>query len=431
MAVRDTEIHSIYCKRLCDDVYLRKMKQSILTMKNSKRISAFLALAAMASAAFSSCDKNSSKEDEALALEIKIENIQPTGADMTVTPSDETSTFYYDVLGKDAYNHLLSEGLQTYFDGEVKAREDAYSMSREEVLEKLLSTGVTTFSFSSLKAITDYYAVAFGVESDGTVSTELFLEEFSTAAVKPSANTFEITVSNIANDGADYKVVPSVAEDNYVVDIWPKSLVDNIGDGETMRYFIEYNSYMLPMLTTAGEFELENEHVNQPGRDYYVIAFGYADNEPTTALFKKEFRTIGGDPAKCTFKFAYSEQAATSVKVKVTPSDKQVVYIWNVLDMKTFNEYKTEQKTDRQTLEYILNGGIEQQMEFDGVKRQHAVEALGRWSGYTTSDPEGYDEEKISGLTGGEEYIVWAVAVDADGNPEGEFYTDKFTTPAK
>mgnify|MGYP006918876822 CR=1 FL=1 len=46
-------------------------------------------------------------------------------------------------------------------------------------------------------------------------------------------------------------------------------------------------------------------------------------------------------------------------------------------------------------------------------------------------DPEGYDEENITGLTAGVEYIVWSVAVDAWGKPQGKFYTDTFTTPTE
>lgn len=387
--------------------------------------------AALAASAFSSCDKNGNPEpeDKVLSLEIKLENISTTGVDMSVTPSDEDKTFYFDVLGKEAYDHLTKEGVQVYFEGEVKAREDAYDMDREAVLRQLLSKGTASYSYTKLNTMTDYYAVAFGVEADGTVSTDVKLEEFSTLAVSPSANILAITVSNIANDGADYKVVPTVAEDSYVVDIWPKSLVDELGDGETMKYFIEYNSFMLPMLTSHGEFELENEEICQPGRDYYVIAFGISDNEPTTKLFKKEFTTVGGDPAKCSFSFSFLDVTAKKAVVKVTPSDKQVVYIWNVLDMSTFNKYKETCGSDRATLEYILNGGIELTMENEGIKRQQAVESLGRWSGYTSSDEEGADEETIFDLSGGEEYIVWAVAVDAEGNTEGEFYSDKFTTP--
>lgn len=403
-------------------------------MRTLKKFGACLALAAIASAAFSSCEKSNNGPEEPaepVTLEISLENLTATGVDMTVTPSVEDSTFYFDILGKDAYNQLEAEGLQTFFDNEVQARQEAYELSRSEVITKMLTKGVSSHSYTKLTSATDYYAIAFAVTEDGKVSSSFALKDFNTEAVHPSENVLDITVSNIAADGADYSVKASNQEDTYLVDIWLKDLVDELGDGETMRYFIEYNSYMIPMLTASGDFSLENEQVCQPGREYYVIAFGYADGEPTTKLFKKEFKTVGGDPAACTFKYDYSNLTSTKVKIKVTPSDKQVVYIWNVQDMKTFNTYKNTCKTDEATLEYILNGGIEQTMESEMVKRQQAVEGLGRWSGYTTSDPEGYDEETISGLTGGEEYIVWAVAVDVNGKPQGKFYTDKFTTPAE
>lgn len=401
-------------------------------MKRFTRFFAAVALSASVFAAYS-CDKNEDPaEPEGLTFTLRLDGTTPTSTDLTVTPSDASATYYYDLLGKEAYDHLTSEGAQVYFDGELKLREEAYKdeLTRDEILAKMLSTGEAMFSFTKLVASTDYYAVAFGVNSEGKVTTEVAWNGFTTPAVNPSHNGLTITVSNIANDGADYEVTPT-NDDTYVCDIWPKSLVDELGDGETMRYFIEYNSFYIPMMTVSGKTKVENENVNQPGREYYVIAFGYEDGEPTTQLFKKEFKTIGGDPAKCSFTFSTSNVTAEKATVKVVPSDKQVVYIWNVLDMPKYNEFKKEQGSDTATLEYILNGGIEEQMEFDMCKRQQAVEALGRWSGFTTSDEDGADTEGISGLAPSTEYIVWAVAVDAKGKPEGQFYTSKFTTPEK
>lgn len=405
-------------------------------MKTVRRICAALALAATMTAAFTSCEKNekpgqgeNGDDTKPLTLEITLEDITSSGVDMTVTPSDDDKTFYFDILGKEAFELFKSDGTQKYFDTEVRIRQEAYELTKEETIANMLSKGFSGLTYTKLSPATEYYAVAFAVSAEGKTAETFVQKSFSTEAVKPTSNVLDITVSNIADDGTDYSVKASDADAPYLVDIWLKDLVDELGDEETMKYFIEYNYYLINMLTATGDFTLENEHVCQPGREYYVIAFGYSDGEPTTQLYKKEFKTVGGDPASCTFSFSFSEITSTSAKIKVTPSDKKVVYIWNVQDMTTFNKYKQTYGTDEATLEYILNGGIEQIMEIDMVKRQQAVESLGRWSGYTTSDPEGYDEETVSELPAGEEFIVWAVAVDVNGNPQGKFYTQKFTTP--
>ena len=393
-----------------------------------KRFFATLSCAALAVALLPSCDKKSPEAPE-LSFEIDLSNLQPTGVDLKVVPTLDDATYYYDVLSEEAMEFVLEAGLQTYFDGEVEGRMEAYSLTREEVLAKLLSKGEVSYSFTKLVSLSDYHAVAFGVSAEGEVTTELFHEDFSTPAVSPSDNVLDISVSNIEADGADYSVKASNQNDPYVVDIWSKSLVDELGDRGTMDYFIEYNSFMLPMLTCTGDFTLQNEQVCQPGRDYYVIAFGCSDGEPTTKLYKKEFKTVGGDPAKCSFKFTYPEQTPERVKIRVTPSDKKVVYIWNVADIPTFNTLKDNKGSEQAAFEALLEDNISTEMENQGIKRQQAVESLGRWSGYTTSDAEGYDEENIYGLTAGAGYIAWAVAVDADGKPEGAFYSDQFTTP--
>lgn len=396
-------------------------------MTNLKKMIA--ACAACMAVLVTGCNK-SGEEVEKLQLTISLENLTSTSVDMTVTPNTD-GTYYYDVLGKSAYDNMMSEGTQTFIDNEIQRREEAYSLSREEVLAKLLSSGASTFSFKSLSAATDYYAVAFGVNSDGTVSTEVVLNEFNTPAVAPSDNELEITIKSVYDDGADYTVTPSDKEATYLVDIWSKSIVDELGDGETMRYFIEYNSFMIPMLSCRDVFDYTNEQTWQPNREYYVIAFGYADGEPTTKLYKKEFKTTGGDPANCAFTFKVDNIKTDNAVVTVTPSDKKVVYIWNVFDMKRFNGFKQTYKTDEETLAYILDGYIKETMESEGIKLQQAVESLGRWSGYADLDGQGSDQEKIFGLSGGEEYIVWSVAVDDKGKPLGKFYTTKFTTPTE
>ncbi len=387
------------------------------------------AIVALCTLVLSACHKSGKDTPEILTFKLEVTDITSTSAHTAVTPTIEDATYYFDVLGKEGFDSIRDD-VQSYLDSEVKRRAEAYSITETEVLEKILSKGVQTFDFKSLSPLSDYYLIAFGVSSEGKVTGDLEYMDFSTEAVSPSANVLSIDLGTIYADGADYTVTPTVDADSYAVDIWSKSMVDELGDGGTISYFIEYNSYLMFSLTTSGKFDFNNEQdgkVWQPGREYYVVAFGYDMNsgEATTKLFKKEFKTEGGNPATCTFKFT-TIQANSTVKVKVVPSDKKVVYIWNIMDMTTFNKYKTTYKTDEATLAFLLNGNIEEQMEFDMCKRQQAVEALGRWSGYTSSDEEGADNETFRDLTSGEEFIAWAVAVDAEGNPEGKFYTDKF-----
>ncbi len=394
-----------------------------------KTFIAKLAFALLGIAALSSCHKSKTEEPSVLMFKLEVTDITSTSAHTAVTPTSDDATYYFDVLGKEGFDAIQAD-LQSYLDGEVKRRAEAYSLTEAEVLEKLLSKGPQTYDFKSLSPLSDYYLIAFAANTQGEVTGGLSYMDFSTEAVNPSTNTLDITIGDIFADGADYTVTPSVEEDSYAVDIWSKSMVDALGDGGTISYFLEYNSYLMFSLTTSGKFDFVNEtdgKVWQPGRDYYVVAFGYDQNsgQATTKLFKKEFRTEGGDPATCTFTFSVTQENSI-VNVKVVPSDKKVVYIWNIMDMTTFDKYKETYKTDESTLAYILNGGIEELMTNDMCKRQLAVEALGRWSGYTSSDEEGADNENFKGLTQGETFIAWAVAVDADGVPEGQFYTSKF-----
>ncbi len=390
---------------------------------------AAIVFAAFAAATLSACDKTDDPTPTPLTFTVAKSDLISTGVTIEITPSDATASYYFDVLATDIYNNVKEAGFQTFFNSEIERRMAAMSASREEALAKMLSKGVDNFTYKSLTAQTDYYIVVFGADAAGNIVGEPYAEPFSTPAVDPSKNELTISVSNVATDGADYAVKASVADDMYFADIWSKSLVDELGDEAFMNYCIEYNGFYMDVLSTSGDFELANEHVCQPGRDYYVVAFGYNKGFPTTKLFKKEFTTVGGDPKSCTFKYDFSEYTSSSVKIKVTPSDKKTVYIWNVTATYRIDELMAGGKTKSEAFSYVLNYLIDASVKADGLYRQQVVETMGRWSGFTTSDPEGYDVEKISGLDPGS-YYVWAVCVDALGNPLGDFAYEQFTIKA-
>lgn len=383
--------------------------------------------------ALNSCNKTEEIPTPAtLSLNISVTEVTTNSAHVEITPSNDESTYYFDLLSRENYNNVLEAGVQAFLDAEIDRRVEASGASREEAFARIASKGPDTYDFTNLQPAKDYVVIAFGVHSSLQVCTDLFDEAFSTEIAAPSDNVLEITVDKVYDDGVDYTVNPS-NEDTYLVDVWPVSLVDELGDFGTIEYYMDYNGFMLDYMATSGEYVYSNERVWQPGRDYYVIAFGYADGEATTRLFKKEFRTEGGDPAKCTFTFDVTDIRTDRAEVKVVPSDKQVVYIWDVLDVKTFDKYTEEQGSILAAHKYVLEGLIEQTMGNEFTKRQLAVEMLGRWSGYTASDddPEGADIETIFDLEAGTEYIVWAVPVDADGKPETDFASVRFTTAAE
>lgn len=378
--------------------------------------------------ALSSCtEQNDTPTPTDMNLHIKVTDITATSAHVEVEPTNDIWNYYFDVIRGEFLEVLTKETAQQFLDDEIDKRVENSGLSREDAFATMASKGADSHDFSNLNPNTEYAALAFGVDEELKINTRVFIKEFTTEFVPLSDNEFTITIDNRYNDGVDYTVTPTVEEDSYQVDIWPKSLVDELGDMGTINYYMDYNSFMLEWNAATGEFIYDNESICQPGRDYYVIAFGYADGEATTKLFKKEFRTIGGDPAKCTFTFEVSEIQSDRAVAKVVPSDKQVVYIWDVIDVATFEKYSKEKGSEQAAHEYILNGLIEQEMGED-TKRQFAVESLGRWSGYTSSDEEGADTETIFDLSPATEYIVWAVPVDATGKPEANFMSTKFKT---
>lgn len=134
-------------------------------------------------------------------IDIKVGAVTASKADLTFTPDPATGfTYYWDVLPKEIADLMFptDDDIMTYIVGSVSEQLAAYSMTWADVIDE----GVVEYTYTGLEPLTDFYVVAFGLDTNGEVTTKLFKTEFKTADVNPALKswmgTWEVTSEKTA-----------------------------------------------------------------------------------------------------------------------------------------------------------------------------------------------------------------------------------------
>ena len=340
------------------------------------------------------------------AFTIDLTELTGSSVVMTVTPRSQENSYFYDVLPAASFETYHDNDAATYLANFVQDKREK-GASVENIFSVIATTGTDSHPFSQLTPSTDYVALAIGINSDCTPATAGVVARFKTEEVV-SDNTYRVEFSNPDFDGIDFTVTPE-NDDTYFYMWKPKAYCDTMTDQEIIDVlFAEYGFLIDYLYTYSGETTYENEHVMSTDTGYYVLIFGYENGVNTTPLYKFPFRTNPSqtDPAQCTFRVETTEVTSSSATVSITPSDEQVMYMWDLIDGETYRQqinsmgtYVTEYVAlDLENLEYNRVRGT------DGLPFNRT-------------------------LTPDTEYYVWTAAIDEFGKPVGEVkMSDPFRT---
>lgn len=355
------------------------------------------------------------------AFTIEISELSATGARVTVAAKDSKSKFYFDILREEYFNNYNDRlGFQNFFDNTVQGLMTSNSMSKEDVLSRILSSANDSYGFTGLEAGSVYYAVAMGVdEKSGLLTTDVDIVKFTTLEVEHSANTFDMSVSTSTYTGTSYSVKPSITNESYVLIAWNKKVVDQMSDTEFIDHCLKTRSDINDYVVTGNQTGVLDSCV--PGREYYLVAFGYKDGVATTGVTKIPFTTkISDNVAGCSFSFEVSNIQYDRVYMKVTPTVKHAPFFWSVVE-KQYLQQLSNDIGAHEAMKSILAESLAP-FAHDFGNLYDALE-------FITSFDDVSVEGTTYGLTEGTEYIPWAVCIDNEGNAVAEFVTgDSFTT---
>ena len=185
-----------------------------------KKIFSILAVALVAFS-FASCNGNNPNPGKDGKFAILVENITATSADITVTPTDTATYYYWDVYYAESIKEA-GDSLGAYLAEDFKAEYGSYDW--DLVASYLLTKGEDNYSFSELPSETDLAVVAFYLDSTYTVLGEVGIKEFTT----PKLEIEETVALNITSATVDLSLmedyglmgISAEAQDGYALKLF-------------------------------------------------------------------------------------------------------------------------------------------------------------------------------------------------------------------
>lgn len=311
-------------------------------------------------------------EDGQFGMVITVSDITSSSAVVSVSPSDNTTYYYFDVMTVDELMEYdgaadLSADYKTYFDEAIEYyAQYGYSLSYTD----FASQGDDNYTFEDLEAGT-YVAFAYAMDVTTGLATEdakLVVKTFTIESdgggeggeVEPSDVTFDLAVTDITSTTATVSVTPSNDTDYYYFDILTEDQLNEY-DGaadlaaeyvESFNSAIEYYAQYGYSLTIA---DFCSQGVDSYGFDeldpetkYVAFAYGIDPNSGAarTELFVKSFETGAAQMSDNNINMTYADGTITIE----TSNDDPFFFIMESLD-----EYEEYVGTRTATAEGVLS----------------------------------------------------------------------------
>ena len=235
---------------------------------------------------------------------IAVSEITSNNAKIEITPKDENMRYYRFLVTEDVREQMIARN------GSIQAADLAFwkemaqqsGVELDQYITQNTKTGFSSFEAkdflgSPLKAETKYYAYCYGVEPDGTFTTGVYEQEFTTAAAKPSDNVVTANIVKTYTDGCDIDV-KTTNNDPYFMTIQKESVWNNFVSKSGSEKAAAQDLVDL-ILSHGGNLDYYTHQGNYQGKletgmdneDCVVIIFGY-EGGVTTAVQTLKFRTV-------------------------------------------------------------------------------------------------------------------------------------------
>lgn len=270
-------------------------------MKNLFKSALLLALAAMT---FTACEQNGNEGngggEPEKGFKIEVSEIATTSAYITVTPSDNKTTYYFDVMPEEDYLELNGD-VGAFFEELLGYYTQLYpSLDISLFVQQLVSVGPAGDAVTRLTPGTTYYAYAVAVDERGQAQYYTAVPFTTLEGGNPAACTFDITVRGTYSTEVEFTITPSDESVAYwyavtSVNGYPGDVALQNEVKQTLESYAAENNKTIEEVAKAVVyrgtvedywFELETD------TPYYIYA--YAMNEKGEAvgpLYKKQFTT--------------------------------------------------------------------------------------------------------------------------------------------
>lgn len=290
---------------------------------------------------------------------VKITEITDKSVTAVITPKNLSENFYVTSYLADKYD---ADGEAAFIAEQMGMLN--YFISNEYMwpyLEPYLHKGEFTYTGTQLTPGQKLYITVFGVNADYdakscSASTSVMTVPFATKTPVVINSQYRIEVSDVSWFGAKYVTAPT-DDLPYLHGFVKKSAVDAAASEQEFMegYVTDLRSYYRKemedgLVTWADLTSIGAQTIVAPGMslqgqalqqntEYYAFAFGCDEGTVTSPLSKTAFKT-GKFAAteQCTFKIETTVERQ-DVTVVVTPSNKNIDYLWGIAERSSYNEY--------------------------------------------------------------------------------------------
>ncbi len=265
-----------------------------------------------------------------LQFTISVSDLTANSVKVTYTPSLADELYYYVTLSSDAFESLYQSNVENYLAEEIERYGD---IPITEAMDVIAINGIAEQYIGKLTPETKYLSMAFGVNLEGEVTTDITKVEFFTLA-ENKGFTVSIELSDIKATSAKALMTPSDPEQRYFYNlisaedfeqyhssdaaVFMENLLSDqelIGD-RSIEEFME-------LISTLGSEEFQFSGMTQ-NTDYVVFAIGVnlegeVVGEMTTAEFKTLEATSSNQFSVEFFNYGYDGVDFTITPVELSP----------------------------------------------------------------------------------------------------------------
>lgn len=259
------------------------------------------------------------------------------------------------------------------------------------------------------------HVILAGIDESLEITTDVEMYAFETEPLPVSENTFVIKLLELSASTASVEVTPS-NDDPYTMVLVESDDLEGYTDEEIYSLMAkEYSGWINNGHVYTGYMVMNYSTGLLPSTDYTLLVFGW-NTQPNTDINRFEFATEEGGPgAGVTFEMFAEVQGPYEIFTRVTPSDNQVYYFYDLVSEADYEAYEGNMK--RYIEDICAEGGIDAAYYAEMFAVAGESEML-----YDYMEPE-------------TSYYLYAMAIEIVGEEvvfyEPFFYDKILTTPAE
>lgn len=302
-----------------------------------------------------SCNTEKNLAPEALTLDVKVTDLSPESAQVTIAPSHNESTYYWSVRPMEEYDSF--ESVDKLQEADLADLREAASLAGQDFsdyLQTVLCCAPVSEKVDGLKPEMSYCAYAYEMNSEGVVASDVALARFTTPK-EPCHVKLEIPECGMT--WIEVESVPENDEIRYYFDQMPESLYQSYGgtDEGAARYFRESLEYtaenrgqtieqIVAAISIFGENYRRIEGL-QLDTDYriYVVEIDEAGNvtNVTTVAASTTERQMSDLSVEINIKSLNSYKA----EIEFVPSNNSEEYVFQMWPLEEYEAMVSESET--------------------------------------------------------------------------------------